>query len=185
MSLLMHRATRPEEGQYNIVGHGRAGHRIRESHQFLSFLLPLLGTALKTVAVSAVTQLATNAVSNFVSNAAGGSDAPTAGVQETGLPVPTFEEVAGGSAYAEPPAGVPFAGEAATDFFEEPLVSEPYGIDAATAEGVPPAGLPTGASQSPVSPTIATVSPFTHQVPVITPLERFYMERESRDRGLF
>ncbi len=153
MSALMHPLTRPEEDQYNIVGHGRAGrgglHGRGVEHEFLNFLLPLLGMAVKTVAVSAVSQLATNAIGNFVSGLV-----PTAGVQETGTPVPTYEEVAGGEAITEPEAGVPFEEEVTPEGYYLPggeFVQTTEGgrggsvfSEAAVNEGVPPVTFPGG-----------------------------------------
>lgn len=52
-------------------------------HNFLGFLLPLLGAAVKTVAVSAVTSLATNAVTNLVNPP---QQTATAGPAEEDLP---------------------------------------------------------------------------------------------------
>ncbi len=118
-----------------------------QSYIHLGFLLPLLGSALQTVAVGAVTSLATNAVQKFIAG-----DRPTAGArQET--PTASYEEVAGGDAEELEPVGVPFEEEALTPEemrgFEtqELLPEELQGFEALASpttilQGVPEIAIP-------------------------------------------
>lgn len=95
-------------------------------HTFLPFLLPILGAAVKTIATTAITGLATNAISNFINPPPA---TPTAGPAEADLP--SAEDV-GAEEEEEEPAP-------AEEFTTEPDVgAAPIGGTAPPPLEVPP-----------------------------------------------